>query len=86
MAAPPPIYPRRDNPSVMDYIRLKAEVVDLEKQASEWRRKIELLLMERQRTRAMLKSVAGMTGGGGMSVATSVAIGSSPRSPSRPRI
>ena len=27
--------PRRDNPSVMDYIRLKAEVVDLEKQASE---------------------------------------------------
>ncbi len=58
-------------------------------QVGDWRRKIELLLMERNRTRAMLKSVAGMThnmGGGimgashmGGSGAASVAAGSSPR-------
>eukprot|EP00798_Chlamydomonas_sp_ICE-L_P019392 gene19392-26041_t len=50
-----------DNPCIMDYIRLKHEVADAEKQVHDWRRKIELLVMEKQRARAMLKNVAGLT-------------------------
>jgi len=33
----------RDNPSIMDYISLKHDITELEKQASDWRRKLELL-------------------------------------------
>ncbi len=50
-----------DNPSIMDYIRLKHDLLELEKQAVDWRRKIEILQMERNRTRQLLKSVTGMT-------------------------
>ena len=53
----------------MDYIQLKHSVVELEKHAGDWKRKIDLLQMERQRTRQVLKSVVSMaastTGGGG---------------------
>ena len=34
--------PCSDNPTIMDYIKLKHDVTELEKQASEWRRKLEL--------------------------------------------
>ena len=44
----------------MDYIQLKHSVTELEKHASDWKRKIELLQMEKQRTRQVLKSVASM--------------------------
>ena len=58
---------RRDNPCIMDYIRLKHDVSELEKHVTDWKRKIEILNMERQRTRQVLKSVAtvitGPTGG-----------------------
>lgn len=44
----------------MDYIQLKHSVAELEKHASDWKRKIDLLQMEKQRTRQVLKSVASM--------------------------
>jgi hypothetical protein len=65
---------RSDNPCIMDYIQLKHGVVELEKHASDWKRKIDLLHMERNRTRQVLKSVASMAGaahaGGGGSLST----------------
>lgn len=33
----------RDNPSIMDYIKLKHDVGDLEKHHSDWHRKLELV-------------------------------------------
>lgn len=52
-----------DNPSIMDYINLKHEVSELEKQQADWKRKIDILVMEKNRTRSLLKSVTHMTGG-----------------------
>ncbi|GFR48486.1 hypothetical protein Agub_g10382, partial [Astrephomene gubernaculifera] len=47
-----------DTPTIMDYIRLKHEVSELEKQLTDWRRKIDILTMEKTRKRTLLKSVA----------------------------
>ncbi len=44
----------------MDYIKLKHDVTELEKHLGDWRRKIEILTMERAQTTKVLKSVAGM--------------------------
>ena len=49
----------------MDYIQLKHSVTELEKHASDWKRKIDLLQMEKQRTRQVLKGVASMAAPGG---------------------
>mmetsp|Transcript_10190 Transcript_10190/g.25401 ORF Transcript_10190/g.25401 Transcript_10190/m.25401 type:complete len:383 (-) Transcript_10190:297-1445(-) len=46
-----------DNPSIMDYIKLKHDVAELEKQAADWKRKIDIANMERNRTRTLLKSL-----------------------------
>jgi len=54
-----------DNPTIMDYIRLKHDVLELEKQATDWSRKIDILQMEKKRTTQMLKSIAAMTGAAG---------------------
>lgn len=54
-----------DNPCIMDYIRLKHDVSELEKHFADWKRKIEILAMERQRTRQVLKSVATIQGPAG---------------------
>lgn len=63
-----------DNPSIMDYIHLRHDVVELEKQAADWRRKIDILNMERNRTRKLLKNLTGVTGPtGGLSAAASTA-------------
>lgn len=43
----------------MDYIKLKHEVTELEKQLTDWKRKIDILTMEKTRKRTLLKSVAG---------------------------
>ena len=56
---------RSDNPCIMDYIQLKHSVAELEKHASDWKRKIDLLQMEKQRTRQVLKGVASMAAPGG---------------------
>ena len=40
-------------------------VLELEKHASDWKRKIDLLQMEKQRTRQVLRSVASMAAPGG---------------------
>ena len=66
----------RDNPGIMDYIQLKHSVTELEKHASDWKRKIDLLQMEKQRTRQVLKSVASMKTTSSMSpMASRVSIG-----------
>ncbi|PNW70375.1 hypothetical protein CHLRE_17g717150v5 [Chlamydomonas reinhardtii] len=54
-----------DTPTIMDYIKLKHEVTELEKQLVDWRRKIDILTMEKTRKRTLLKSVASTTQGGG---------------------
>lgn len=46
-----------DNPGILDYIKLKHEVVELQKQLSDWRRKVDIASMERTRTRTLLRSV-----------------------------
>ncbi|MEW5300060.1 MAG: hypothetical protein WDW36_003019 [Sanguina aurantia] len=53
-----------DSPSIMGYIKLKHEVMELEKQATDWKRKMDILLMERARTRSLLKSVTITAGPG----------------------
>lgn len=54
-----------ENPSIMDYIKLKHDVAELDKQAADWKRKIDIANMERNRTRALLKSLtAGPQAGG----------------------
>ncbi len=50
---------RSDTPTIMDYIKLKHEVTELEKQLTDWKRKIDILTMEKTRKRTLLKSVAG---------------------------
>ncbi|KAG2493509.1 hypothetical protein HYH03_008325 [Edaphochlamys debaryana] len=50
-----------DTPTIMDYIRLKHEVGELEKQLGDWRRKVEIATMEKTRRRTLLKSVASTT-------------------------
>jgi hypothetical protein len=55
------VWHRSDTPTVMDYITLKHEVGELEKQLTDWRRKIDILTMERSRKRSLLKSVASTT-------------------------
>ncbi|GLI64940.1 hypothetical protein VaNZ11_008341 [Volvox africanus] len=47
-----------DTPTIMDYIKLKHEVSELEKQLTDWRRKIDILTMEKSRKRTLLKTVA----------------------------
>lgn len=47
-----------DNPGILDYIRLKHEVVELQKQLSDWKRKVDIAGMERTRTRSLLRNVA----------------------------
>ncbi|KAJ9514524.1 hypothetical protein QJQ45_016262 [Haematococcus lacustris] len=66
-----------DKPSIMDYIKLKHDVGELEKQAAEWRRKIEIQVMERNRTRQLLKSVTTMAASNGVPVHTANTTGSS---------
>lgn len=57
--------PCSENPSIMDYIKLKHDVAELDKQAADWKRKIDIANMERNRTRALLKSLtAGPQAGG----------------------
>ena len=56
-------------------MKLKHEVVELEKQVADWRRKIDILVMERNRTRQLLKSLTTMAQTSG--VATSAALGKS---------
>lgn len=60
-APPPPPPPPSDTPTIMDYIKLKHEVTELEKQLVDWRRKIDILTMEKTRKRTLLKSVASTT-------------------------
>jgi hypothetical protein len=55
----------RDNPCIMDYIQLKHTVMELDKHANDWKRKIELLQMEHKRTRQVLKSLTAVGGGYG---------------------
>ncbi|KAG2449892.1 hypothetical protein HYH02_005414 [Chlamydomonas schloesseri] len=58
-----------DTPTIMDYIKLKHEVSELEKQLVDWRRKLDILTMEKTRKRTLLKSVASTTtqvGGAGL--------------------
>ncbi|EFJ49167.1 hypothetical protein VOLCADRAFT_104371 [Volvox carteri f. nagariensis] len=50
-----------DTPTIMDYIKLKHEVSELEKQLTDWRRKIDILTMEKSRKRTLLKTVATTT-------------------------
>lgn len=50
-----------DQPQIMDYIRVKHEVAELEKQVIDWQRKIEIMEMEKTRTRALLRTVTGLT-------------------------
>lgn len=33
-------YPCSDNPSIMDYLKLKHEVAEIEKQLADWKRKV----------------------------------------------
>mmetsp|Transcript_17568 Transcript_17568/g.30149 ORF Transcript_17568/g.30149 Transcript_17568/m.30149 type:complete len:351 (-) Transcript_17568:663-1715(-) len=49
-----------DNPTIIDYIRLKHEVSEQAKQAADWARKLDLLHMERNRTRSLLKGLTGI--------------------------
>ncbi|GAX79378.1 hypothetical protein CEUSTIGMA_g6820.t1 [Chlamydomonas eustigma] len=53
-----------DNPCIMDYIQLKHTVMELDKHAHDWKRKIELLQMEHKRTRQVLKSLTAVGGYG----------------------
>ncbi|KAG1678903.1 hypothetical protein FOA52_003572 [Chlamydomonas sp. UWO 241] len=46
-----------DNPSIMDYIRLKHEVTEMEKHCGDWQRKIDILGMEQKRTRQVLRTM-----------------------------
>lgn len=50
-----------DQPQIMDYIRVKHEVAELEKQVTDWQRKIEIMEMEKTRTRNLLRTVTGLT-------------------------
>lgn len=48
-----------DNPNIMDYIRLKHEVSELDKTLSDWQRKTEILTMEKARTKGALTRLMG---------------------------
>lgn len=67
-----------DNPSIMDYIKLKHEVTEMEKHCSDWKRKIVILSMEQKRTRQVLKSlgVSGRELAGGLSFKSTKSTGS----------
>lgn len=64
------VAPRSDNPCILDYIKIKHDVAELEKQAADWRRKIDILNMERNRTRQLLRSITGATGALGAGTGT----------------
>ncbi|KXZ50957.1 hypothetical protein GPECTOR_14g201 [Gonium pectorale] len=53
-----------DTPTIMDYIKLKHTVCELEKQLTDWRRKIEIMTLEKTRKRSLLKTVAATPSGG----------------------
>ncbi len=42
---------RRDLPQIIDYIKVKAEIGDLEKKLTDWSRKIEIAEMDQARTK-----------------------------------
>ncbi len=45
----------RDQPQILDYITVKAEVATLEKARADWQRKLELAGMEAHRTGTLTK-------------------------------
>jgi len=53
-----------ERPQVVDYIKLKVEVHDLEKKCSDWLRKNEIVDMEQARMKATIKQVSLSHGGG----------------------
>lgn len=48
----------RTRPQIIDYIRLTAEVHELEKKVTDWERKNEIADMDHARTKKLLSSVA----------------------------
>ena len=50
----------REQPEIMDYIRLKAAVTDLEKKTVDWERKNEIAEMDLSRTQKLMAKLPGL--------------------------
>eukprot|EP00955_Chlamydomonas_euryale_P092817 364743-Chlamydomonas_euryale.AAC.16 len=76
-----------DNPSIMDYIKMKHEVAEMEKHCADWKRKIDILAMEQKRTRQVLKSMGAsgheLSGAGALSFKSSKSATDSPQRSTR---
>lgn len=52
----------RDLPQIIDYIKVKAEIGDLEKKLTDWGRKIEIADMDHARTKKIHSALTALPG------------------------